>query len=112
VPDIPSADDAQKINSDETLADIEQAVDSTHIQAETVSEARDEVKRAYNDSSTGADDPLPPIDALNAQRLGSELHPSGTTVDSTQSSATSDATPPPPVPPPIPFQFGSPPPTT
>jgi hypothetical protein len=112
VPDIPSADDAQKINSDETLADIEQAVASTHIQAETVSEARDEVKRAYNDSSTGADDPLPPIDALNAQRLGSELHPSGTTVDSTQSSATSDATPPPPVPPPIPFQFGSPPPTT
>lgn len=112
-PDIPSPDDAKKIDDEETLADIEQAVASTHIQAETVDEARDEVKKAYNDPSTGgSDEALPAIDALNAQQLGSELHPSSTIVDPTKPSETSDATPPPPVPPPIPFQFGSPPPTT
>jgi len=59
------------------------------------------------------DEPLPPIDALNAQQLGSELRPGSapTTTDSTQTASTTDAAPPP-VPPPIPFQFGNPPPTT
>lgn len=110
VPDLPSPSAPKKIDDEETLADIEQAVASKHIQTETVNEARDEVKRAYNDSSGGADEPLPAIDALNAQQLGTELHPSDAVVDTANDASPSDTTPPPPVPPPIPFQFGSPPP--
>ena len=92
-------------DEDETLSDIEQAVGSAHIQSPTVDAARDEVNRAYRDSSAGSDDPLPPIDALNAQALGEELHPN----DANGSSQPTNTTTPPPVPPPIPFQFGNPP---
>lgn len=102
-----ATDDTQK-KDDETLADIEQAVDSSHIKSPTVDAARDEVSRAYSDSSSTASDPLPPIDALNAQPLGGELHPDGASADSSQATSTT----PPPVPPPIPFQFGSPPPSS
>ncbi len=109
VPEILPPVDTKKVDSEETLADIEQAVDSTHIKAETVDAARDEVKRAYNDSSVSTDESLPPIDALNAQQLGNELHPNNIAADTPQPSPPSDAAPPP-VPPPIPFQFGSPPP--
>jgi hypothetical protein len=95
----------------ETLADIEQAVSSTHIKEETVDEAREEVNRAYSDSSVGADEALPAIDALNAQQLGGELHPQDAAgTDSSQPPSATDSTAPPPVPPPIPFQFGNPPP--
>jgi hypothetical protein len=97
--------------SDDTLTDIEKAVGSTHIKNPNVDAARDEVKRAYNDSNAGSNDVLPPIDALNAQPLSGELHPNDTGADTSQSSQTTNTTtPPPPVPPPIPFQFGNPPP--
>jgi hypothetical protein len=102
-----TTDDTQK-EGDETLADIEQAVDSSHIKSPTVDAARDEVSRAYSDSSSTASDALPPIDALNAQPLGGELHPDSASTDSSQPSQATNTTPPP-VPPPIPFQFGSPP---
>jgi len=108
-PPATTPDDTGK-KGDETLADIEQAVDSTHVKSPTVDAARDEVSRAYSDSNSGASGALPPIDALNAQPLGDALHPSSTATDSSQSAATDAAATPPPVPPPIPFQFGSPPP--
>jgi nanoRNase/pAp phosphatase (c-di-AMP/oligoRNAs hydrolase) len=94
----------------ETLTEIEQAVGSEHVAGTNVAAARAEVKRAFNDPSLGADEPMPAIDALNAQPLGDDLHPSDSTQPASQSSSATDVTAPPPVPPPIPFQFGNPPP--
>jgi len=111
-PVAPSTDSTQ-VDADETLTDIEQAVGSSHLKKPNVDAARDEVNRAYSDTSTAtSNEPLPPIDALNAQPLGGELHPSTTNTDDTTQppQQTSTTNPPPPVPPPIPFQFGSPPP--
>ncbi len=121
-------------NGEHTLAELEQSVNSTHLDT-----ARDEVARALNDGSNPATPE--PIQALNAQPLGDDLHPadaaplaalglSGSptvppnapsqpnqapnTPDSmppaSQAPApqVTDATMPPPVPPPIPFQFGAP----
>jgi hypothetical protein len=105
-PTVPSATDKDE---GETLADIEQAVSSTHLKSETVDAARDEVKRAYNESPTTPSDTLPAIDALNAQQFGGELHPDAATPDSSQPTPPTGTATPPPVPPPIPFQFGSPP---
>jgi hypothetical protein len=97
------------VDDEETLAEIEQAVSSTHLATETVDAARDEVKRAYNDSPSLDSNSLPAIDALNAQPLGSALHPNNTTSENSDSPQVIDSNAPPPVPPPIPFQFGNPP---
>jgi hypothetical protein len=101
----PVQDDSKKSEA-ETLADIEHAVASPHVKDETIDAARVEVKQAYNDPSVGPDESLGPIDALNAQQLGNELHPDDANAASPQ---PTDTTAPPPVPPPIPFQFGNPP---
>jgi hypothetical protein len=78
-----------KVDDDETLAQIEQAVDSPHLHSgevesdldlasiapptEQVDDARSAVAAAFN-AGAQASDPLTPITALNAQPLGPELH--------------------------------------
>lgn len=64
---------------DETLAEIEQAVDSPHLQTEAqgapatqVDDARSAVEAALNSAAAPAN-PLEPITALNAQPLGPDL---------------------------------------
>jgi hypothetical protein len=96
VPTPPAVDD------EETLAELEESVNSSHVAAEHLDSARDEVDQALNNPAA-TDAALPePIQALNAQQLGtSDLHPSD--------SPATDTNTPPPVPPPIPFQFGTPP---
>ena len=66
--------------ANETLTEIEQAVDSPHLQtggqpsaAGTLDDARSAVEAALN-SPEAPSNPLEPITALNAQPLGSELH--------------------------------------
>ncbi|HUY85070.1 MAG TPA: hypothetical protein VMU97_00980 [Candidatus Dormibacteraeota bacterium] len=109
-----SADDAtaQLSNRDDmTLTEIEEAIGSPHLKAEkeeSVDEARDEVNQALSDST---DTSTPePIQALNAQPLGGDLHPGpsapapGPTLDQILSPAddqTVDPNAPPPVPPPF-----------
>ncbi|MFA5004269.1 MAG: hypothetical protein WC498_03285 [Candidatus Saccharimonadales bacterium] len=74
----PKASDssAVPITPDETLTEIEQAVESPHaldpseIAAPNVNEARDAVEAALNDSVSK---PLEPITSLNAQPLGNDL---------------------------------------
>ena len=70
------------VTPDETLAEIEQSVDSPHLHAadapaphadSSVEDARNAVAAALS-STPGSDGPLPPISALNAQPLGPELH--------------------------------------
>ncbi len=121
----------------QTLSEIEALVKSEHAAADAhLLEARDQVQEALN-SSTSSAAPTP-IQALNAQPLGDELHPADTGMDvqpgpgytPAPSVVTPDQLPPapiapevtqsapapqvfdpnapPPVPPPIPFQFGSP----
>jgi hypothetical protein len=102
----PPPDDTEE-GDNETLSDIEHAVASPHSTSPTIAAARDEVKRAYNDSSGTDSDVLTPIDGLNAQPLGGELHPNNAFLDSSKPPQVSDSTAPPPVPPPIPFQFGN-----
>ncbi|HEY5152358.1 MAG TPA: hypothetical protein VII55_00115 [Candidatus Saccharimonadales bacterium] len=95
-------------NDDRTLIELEAAVDSPHIKAESVDEARNEVEQALNNAPESAPEP---IEALGAQQLGVDLHPSngtGNVSASTDSPQVTDPTAPPPVPPPIPFQFGNP----
>lgn len=95
-------------------------MDSPHIkeeQKEEVEEAREEVEEALSSST---DTKLEPIEALGAQQLGNDLHPSdngsGSNTDDTNPAPpfnppsgppVSDPTAPPPVPPPMPFQFGN-----
>jgi hypothetical protein len=102
-------------NSNETLAQLEESVDSPHIKTESVDEARDEVNQALNDSPDSAALPeFPePIKALGAQEMGGDLHPASDTTppapsDDSAATQVTDPTAPPPVPPPIPFQFGNP----
>jgi hypothetical protein len=106
---------AGKPDDNKTLTDIEKSVVSPH--SATLSEleaARGEVNKALTDSSSGPDKPL---EALNAQPMGGELHDSeraqGAQSDAKppvpsadDDSAADDSDSPPPVPPPIPFQFG------
>ncbi|MEK7599487.1 MAG: hypothetical protein AAB462_00415 [Patescibacteria group bacterium] len=120
-----------------TLADLEQAVQSPHLQAEHMDEARDEISQAFNNSDASAPELPQAIAALNAQPLGEDLHPDPnlaptsqapampdnqvpTTLDASQPTIVApaqvpttdqpaDPNAPPPVPPPIPFQFGNPP---
>ncbi len=108
-PSLPLPPDGTGNGDDETLADIEHAVASPHATSPTIDAARDEVKRAYNDTSGTDSDALPAIDSLNAQPLGDELHPGNPSpkTDLPQTSQPTDSTAPPPVPPPIPFQFGN-----
>jgi hypothetical protein len=100
-----------------TLTDIEKAVDSPHSQEENVDTARNQVDqalRAVGNDTAVADEP---IQALNAQPLGGELHIDENGIPSNFNSATpkpeppqvNDPTAPPPVPPPIPFDFKPPP---
>ncbi len=115
-----------------TLTELEKSVDSPHGKTEDIGEARDEVSQALTGAAAPATPPEP-IQALNAQPLGDDLHPDPT---STSPSTPTDlitptghprldtipalnptasdspvpdptATAPPPVPPPIPFQFGN-----
>jgi len=106
---LPPPTDNNEQGDNKTLADIEHAVASPHATSPTIDAARDEVKRAYNDTSGTSSDALPAIDGLNAQPLGGELHPSSPSQnsDTPQPSQPTDSTAPPPVPPPIPFQFGN-----
>lgn len=132
---LPTAEPPQlldrKSDNNRTLTDLEKSVDSPHVMSEDVNEARDEVNQAL----TGAVAPTvspEPIQALNAQPFGGDLHPSAppppalpttpgdaiiptghprvdniSSFNSTPSSSpVPDPTAPPPVPPPIPFQFG------
>lgn len=86
---------------DMTLTQIEEAVDSPHVkaeQAESVEEARDEVSEAFSgltDTSTPE-----PIQALNAQQLGGDLHPDQTIPAPTDGQTAAPGAPPP-FPPPI-----------
>lgn len=105
-----------KLHDQDTLTDIEQSVGSPHVDQNTLDSMRGDVNKAL--SGTESTDP---IEALNAQPLGDELHPT----DSSQQPAPAEPTPPvpaddskdddanspPPVPPPIPFQFGNSPPS-
>jgi nanoRNase/pAp phosphatase (c-di-AMP/oligoRNAs hydrolase) len=86
-----------------TLEDLEESVDSPHLKEPMVAEARTEVNRAYNENPSKNSESLPPIDSLNAQQLGNDLHP-------TDQLSSGSSSAPPPVPPPIPFQFGNQPP--
>jgi hypothetical protein len=96
-------------DNDRTLTELEESIDSPHIKAESVDEARDEVSQALNDTAGSLPEP---IQALGAQQIGGDLHPAnGTAAGSSDDNSTpqvSDPTAPPPVPPPIPFQFGNP----
>jgi hypothetical protein len=116
-----------------TLAQLEKKVESPHLDDSNLDNARTEVDQAINSApDTAAPEP---IEALHAQPLGDELHPSTTSSQvvitsdgslipapsssSSSSAADDDVSPPaagpnapPPVPPPIPFQFGSPPPSS
>jgi len=105
-----------QIDDNGTLSQLEQAVNSPHLnQASATANAdlaREEISQALNDSTSSIQ---PPIEALNAQPLGPELHQEDTpqvfnpTVTDNQSTTNSSAPAPPPVPPPIPFEFGNPP---
>lgn len=103
-PNIPLDDKA-----DQTLTDLESAVGSPHI--ETVDEAREEVTEALNDPTVPHEELPNPIEALNAQSLGGDLHPDQQN-QPPEAPKPQDQQPgpgaPPPVPPPIPFQFGNP----
>ncbi|MEK7594165.1 MAG: hypothetical protein AAB436_00820 [Patescibacteria group bacterium] len=66
---------AAAANPYSTLSDLEEAVQSPHVQAEHMDEARDEVSQAFNDSVASAPELPNPIEALNAQPLGEALHP-------------------------------------
>jgi nanoRNase/pAp phosphatase (c-di-AMP/oligoRNAs hydrolase) len=68
LPDIPGLDE-NALKTD-TLLNIEEAVHSPHLQMPDINDAREEVHKALESSP----DPLEPIQALNAQPLGNELH--------------------------------------
>lgn len=86
---------------DHTLTELEESVNSPHVDSMPLDAARDEVDKALNNPTLSDVPTPPPIDALNAQPLGEELHPDAS------DTPTLDANAPPPVPPPIPFQFGT-----
>lgn len=126
-------DGSSQVHIDEngTLSQLEQAVKSPHVEPTTTlpnaDSARDEINRAL--SEIAASVPPPPLEGLNAQPLGPELHeqpsasvgiiqPSNSQADDSSSmpppannsdDLTTGTPEPPPVPPPIPFEFGKPP---
>lgn len=98
---------------DQTLTEIEEAVNSPHIgPLESVDDARDEVTKAL--SSAPSEEIIRPSADLNAQPLGIELHPSDLPSEPTLPSTAppmppepsepqiNDRDTPPPVPPPLP----------
>ncbi len=89
---------------DATLTDLEAAVGSPHVAG--LDNVRDDVNRALAQNPSPND---PPIEALNAQPLGGNLHEPQQPTTAPETSAPVDPNTPPPVPPPIPFQFGNPP---
>ncbi len=98
-PSVPSTPDA-------TLTDIEKSVHSPHVAQQDLDSMRSEVDKALGTADTNE-----PIQALNAQPLGDNLHapapPPATPKDTGTPADDSDPDAPPPVPPPIPFQFGN-----
>ncbi len=127
---LPPQDDAGSqppqvhIDEEGTLSQLEQAVNSPHLATPDVDSAREEINKALNAAAPSSEQP--PIEALNAQQLGPDLHPSDMTAPlppamqtdnaaaapaAGDPSTTTDQTlpQPPPVPPPIPFEFGNPP---
>jgi hypothetical protein len=94
------------------LTELEKSVGSSHAaEPNGLDVVRDEVNRALNDSALASSEPNGPIEALNAQPLGDDLHPATPDPAAVPEPDVTDPTAPPPVPPPIPFQFGNPPPT-
>lgn len=114
-------------SDDRTLTDIEKSVNSPHVQPADLEKVRDQVEEALSENPSSE-----PIQALNAQPLGNDLHPAGAGAttpppfpsppaqpsssdnavlppqnDGQDSQQTTDSNAPPPVPPPIPFQFGN-----
>ncbi len=81
----------------QTLSEIEKSVASLHLEEPAqLDDARDEVSRALASAPA-----IPgPVEALNAQQLGDNLHE-----PAPEKPQVTDTTAPPPVPPPIPFQF-------
>jgi hypothetical protein len=101
--------------SDSTLVQLEAEVHSPHLNNEPLAAldtVREKVDEALAQNSSG---PQTPIEALNAQPLGENLHPQDQAQPEQVSPADMqppqviDPNAPPPVPPPIPFQFGTPP---
>jgi hypothetical protein len=92
------------------LTKLEKSVGSSHAtEPNGLDVVRDEVNRALNDSALASSEPNGPIEALNAQPLGDDLHPATPDPAAVPEPDVTDPTAPPPVPPPIPFQFGEPP---
>lgn len=94
-----------------SLTTLEASVKSPHLDTQKLSDLdamRAEVNSAINTGPVGNE---PPIESLNAQPLGGELHSDQpqppAPVDNQQPMVTNPSAPPP-VPPPIPFQFGNP----
>ena len=101
-PDLtPDVSEPPAVPVDPTLSQLEESVNSPHVEPAQLDSARDEVDRALNSASATDSAPPTPIQALNAQPLGDDLHPTNQPAP-----ADDDADAPPPVPPPIPFQFG------
>ncbi len=140
----PSADsqnDAQDASSDEaadatdqSLSELEESAKSPAAEPVDLDSVREDVDKALTTSAATANESPEPIDALNAQPLGDDLHPSeaassaqpdpalSAPAPGSDSAPADDPSPstgsdvkvddpnaPPPVPPPIPFQFGPPP---
>lgn len=124
VPPTPPTD----ANSNQTLTEIEQAVESPHTDTSGLNDARDEVEKALN---SGPEPTPQPIEALNAQPIATDLHPNPnpapapqdlaqplsplpapsvppTPISRPQPQQPDDPNAPPPVPPPIPYQFNPP----
>jgi hypothetical protein len=94
-----------------TLTDLEKSVHSPHVAQGDLKSMRDEVNKALSDTPSNE-----PIEALNAQPLGGDLHspeppqpPQPPQPAGSDQPDDTDKGPdaPPPVPPPIPFQFGN-----
>jgi hypothetical protein len=113
-----------KIASDTTLTDLEKSVHSPHVEPPAEPAASLDTMRSEVDRALSGADSIGPIQALNAQPLGDNLHPSQDSPPPTSSApppsdprapassddSKDDSNTPPPVPPPIPFQFGNSPP--
>ncbi|MCA9334455.1 hypothetical protein KC963_05385, partial [Candidatus Saccharibacteria bacterium] len=104
-----------------TLTDLEQAVNSPHLQQQNAEVARNQIDAAVGDGPIENN----PVQALNAQPMGDNLHqgqapqagqlapqdpfaaPQPQEPQVGQAPAPNDPNAPPPVPPPIPFQFNN-----
>lgn len=92
----------EQIDTHDTLAELEEAVHSPHLMNNQSAQSHTDAARKAVDlafDEVAGSKPDGPIEALNAQPLGSELHPEDDNVNDSQK--------PPPVPPPIPFQYGN-----